>query len=92
MHTPSTVLYTSCPPGAESSPANAPPASTPANPPYPNPLTITNATPIMTPNGGFATGTAVYPTQPAMITGAARANKVGGMLVGAVAGIVAMAL
>jgi hypothetical protein len=55
-------------------------------------LTPINATPTVQPNGGFATGTAVYPTQPAMITGAAGANKVGGMLVGAVAGIVAMAL
>jgi hypothetical protein len=64
----------------------------PANPPYPNPLTPTEATPTVKPNGGFATGTVIYPTQPAMITGAAHANKVGGMLVGAVAGIAAMAL
>jgi hypothetical protein len=92
INTPSTVLYTSCPPGAESSPANnAPPASTPANPPYSNPLTISFATPTP-PAGGFATGTGVYPTKPAMFTGAASANKVGGMLIGAMAGVVAMAL
>jgi hypothetical protein len=64
----------------------------PANPPYPNPLTPSEATPAVKPNGGFATGTVIYPTQPGMITGAARANKVGGMLVGAVAGIAAMAV
>jgi hypothetical protein len=46
----------------------------------------------MKPNGGFATGTGVYPTKTAMFTGVASANKVGGMLVGAVAGVVVMAL
>ncbi|TVY29520.1 Clock-controlled protein [Lachnellula hyalina] len=81
---PSTVLYTSC----ESS-ATATTAPVLKNIPakestfYSNPLTVIQAT-------GASTPTGATPSQ-ALFTGAANANKVG-VMVGAVAGIAALAL
>jgi len=91
----STVLYTSCPP-SESGKSSAP--ITKSIPPvvtgtYSNPLTVVySSTPGAGKNSGYAsgTGTAVKPTSP-VFTGAAGANKVG-VMVGAVAGLAALAL
>jgi len=59
--------------------------------------TIVASVPTKAPEGvayvaSVTNGTAVYPIQPAAFTGAASANKVGSLVVGAVGVIVAMAL
>jgi hypothetical protein len=69
--------------------------SIPAPPPntYTNTLTVIYSNPAATKtNSGVAQGTGVAPTKPATFTGAASVNRVGGMIVGAVAGVVALAL
>lgn len=93
--TPSTVLYTSCP---ESESYTTPGTSTsaPASSPtwtYSNPLTVSWSSGYSAPVG---TGTGV-PKPPAATTSLmtannAGSNKVGAMMVGAVAGVVALAL
>jgi hypothetical protein len=88
--TPSTVLYTSYASTLSGAASAAPPASVPANgaPVYSSPLTVTySVTPTAKP-----TGTGSYTTKPSAFTGAASANKVGSFVVGAVAGVVALAL
>lgn len=94
----STVLYTSCPPGASSS-AAAPPPAVPASsaPYYSNPLTVvysagaTKPAAVATYPAGAASGTntPAQPTTP-VYTGAASINQIS-IMVGAAA-IVALVL
>jgi hypothetical protein len=89
--TPSTVLYTSCPPTSSGEEATATsPAQIPANnaPVYVNPLAVSYTATVK------PTGTGSYTVKPAaaQYTGAASANKIGSFIVGAVAGVAALAL
>ncbi|KAK0102894.1 hypothetical protein ONS95_000911 [Cadophora gregata] len=93
--TASTVLYTSCPPGASSrSQAPYPEPPKPAPPTYSNPLTVVYPTPTEKKSEGVPVPTASYtptmPTYPAEFTGAASANKIS-FIVGAAA-LAALAL
>ncbi|KAH7383729.1 hypothetical protein BKA64DRAFT_167712 [Cadophora sp. MPI-SDFR-AT-0126] len=87
--TASTVLYTSCPPEASSkSQAPQPEPPKPTAPTYSNPLTVVYPTPNPVHTASY---TPTQPTYPTEFTGAASANKVGTLMVGAAA-LAALAL
>lgn len=82
----STVLYTSCPPEASSksqAPHPEPPKST--GPAYSNPLTVVYPSVTEKKPVGTASYTPTQATYPTQFTGAAHANKVGSLMVGAAA-------
>ncbi|KAH6716928.1 hypothetical protein BKA61DRAFT_314999 [Leptodontidium sp. MPI-SDFR-AT-0119] len=95
--TASTVLYTSCPPEASTKKEATYPAESPktTGPAYTNPLTAVYPTATDKMSAGVPVGTASYtptkPTYPTTYTGAASANKVGSLMVGAAA-LAALAL